>query len=384
MNPNFQDSFANLAAGLSADFVWPDPKSENWRQADLAGLLAESWKWQKNDSSPKLEIPAELADLPLVRVSNGKVVESPSWLTIRSIQEKPAARAISQLAAASGGLEIEISGRPEMPILLALDFDSTKPAAAIPSWLRLRFAENAKTEIIILARAESEASLLAISQLEFELSSSAQVAVSLLQLGSSPSRIWQGIAANLAARSELDFHAAAISTSWSRLEFSADLAGKSARLDLAGLQLAADSSSDFRFEIRHAAPETVSNQFFRGAAGESGRLVWVADAAVEPAAADAAAHQSAGFLELAKSAKIHAQPRLDIRTDRVAASHGCAIGRLQPQQLQFAASRGLPEPAARQLLAGAFLTESVNRIATRPARDFAARLVESRLAKLFP
>lgn len=384
MNPHFQDSFASLAAGLPVDFVWPNPKSESWRHADLAALLAENWHWLVNGSSPVFEIPTEFAGLPLIRVSNGRIVESPSWLPIRPIEEKPTEKILSWLAGSCGGFEMEISGQPEKPILLALDFAAAEPAAAIPSRLRLAFAPNSKSEIIILACANSDSGSLALSQLEFELAESASASISLFQIGSNAAKIWQRAEAKLGAGSTLSLHAFSDPTSWARLEFAAELAGQRARLDLGGLQLAAGASSDFRFEIRHAAPDTISNQFFRGAAGESGRLVWTSEAAVASAAVDAAAHQSAGFIELAKSAKIHAQPRLDIRTDRVAASHGCAIGRLQPEQLRFAASRGLPESAAQQLLARAFLAESISRIANQSARDFAARLVESRLAKLFP
>ncbi len=60
-------------------------------------------------------------------------------------------------------------------------------------------------------------------------------------------------------------------------------------------------------------------------------------------------------LMLDSSAKIDAIPALEIKTNDVKASHSATVSRVNPEDLFYAGSRGLPPDAARRLLVEGFL-----------------------------
>ena len=62
---------------------------------------------------------------------------------------------------------------------------------------------------------------------------------------------------------------------------------------------------------------------------------------------------------LSNRAEIDAKPELEIYADAVKASHGAAIGQLDPQALFYLRSRGLPQAQARQLLMNAWCREAL-------------------------
>jgi Fe-S cluster assembly protein SufD len=73
------------------------------------------------------------------------------------------------------------------------------------------------------------------------------------------------------------------------------------------------------------------------------------------------AQQTRGLL-LSDKAHVDVKPQLEIFADDVKCAHGAAIGQLDPEQLFYLRSRGLPEPRARNLLTYAFAAEVVDRI----------------------
>ena len=82
-------------------------------------------------------------------------------------------------------------------------------------------------------------------------------------------------------------------------------------------------------------------------------------------------------LLLSPRAGISARPQLEIYADDVKCSHGATVGELDPDQLFYLRSRGVPEAAARAILIRAFLAESLDPISCAPARAWMESLVES-------
>jgi Fe-S cluster assembly protein SufD len=73
-------------------------------------------------------------------------------------------------------------------------------------------------------------------------------------------------------------------------------------------------------------------------------------------------------LLLSPEAEIDSKPELEIYADDVKCSHGSTVGELDPDQLFYLRSRGVPEAEARSLLVRAFLNEALDPIAHEPAR----------------
>ena len=59
---------------------------------------------------------------------------------------------------------------------------------------------------------------------------------------------------------------------------------------------------------------------------------------------------------------MESRPQLEIYADDVQCSHGATTGYLNPDELFYLRSRGIPEPEARRLQMIAFLAPVLNRL----------------------
>ena len=82
-------------------------------------------------------------------------------------------------------------------------------------------------------------------------------------------------------------------------------------------------------------------------------------------------------LLLSPDAEIDAKPQLEIYADDVKCSHGATVGELDPDQLFYLRSRGVPEAEARSILVRAFLAEAMDPIGHEGARALLERAIEN-------
>ena len=73
---------------------------------------------------------------------------------------------------------------------------------------------------------------------------------------------------------------------------------------------------------------------------------------------------------------------VEIQANDVRCTHAAAIAQIDPEQLFYLRSRGLPEPAAKRLVIEGFLASLVERFEEGPVREVLAAALESRLAKV--
>lgn len=141
------------------------------------------------------------------------------------------------------------------------------------------------------------------------------------------------------------------------LSLEVDLDGKGASLDLAGASMSSGSEQvDISVVVRHNMPGCRSEQLFKSVAGGSSKvsfdgLVYVAQDAVRTVA-----HQQNHSLLLSESASVESRPQLEIYADDVECSHGATTGYLNPEELFYMRSRGIPEDVARDMQVQAFLS----------------------------
>jgi Fe-S cluster assembly protein SufD len=81
-------------------------------------------------------------------------------------------------------------------------------------------------------------------------------------------------------------------------------------------------------------------------------------------------------LLLSPDAEIDCKPQLEIYADDVKCSHGATIGELDPEQLFYMASRGIPAEAARALLVRAFLAEALDVVEDEAARTMLDKVID--------
>lgn len=155
----------------------------------------------------------------------------------------------------------------------------------------------------------------------------------------------------------------------SRAEFHATLTGPNAAVHLNAAQLlGAEQLGDVTTVVCHEAPNGASRQTVKSVLSGHARGVFQGRIEVARAAQKTDGYQMNQALLLSPTAEMDIKPELQIFADDVKCSHGAAIGALDPEQIFYLRSRGIPEAAARALLIRAFLAEALEPVTHEATR----------------
>ena len=136
---------------------------------------------------------------------------------------------------------------------------------------------------------------------------------------------------------------------------------------------------DFDTLQEHAAPDTISDLAFRGVLGGRSSAVWRGMIQVDEGAQKTDAFQESRNLLLSDKAHADAIPGLEIEANDVRCTHAAAIAQIDPEQLFYLHSRGVPTEQANRLVIEGFLSELVSRFEEGPVRETLAAALEKRL-----
>jgi Fe-S cluster assembly protein SufD len=151
-----------------------------------------------------------------------------------------------------------------------------------------------------------------------------------------------------------------------RHELYVELMGEGAASDLGGAcVLDHRRHGETRISVDHAAPNCVSEQFFRSVLGGRSRGVFNGRAQIREGADGSSVRQSNANLLLSPLAEMDTKPELEIYADEVEASHGATVGQLDETAVFYLRSRGLSDAAARRLLTAAFCHAVSDRLEDR-------------------
>ena len=136
-----------------------------------------------------------------------------------------------------------------------------------------------------------------------------------------------------------------------------DLIGPGAQAHVKALYLCkADEKVNFRILMHHRAPGCHSTQQVKGIAGGCAQVHFDGIIVVAPDAQQTEAFQENHNIVLTDEARVETKPQLEIYADDVKCSHGATVGRLNPDELFYMRSRGIPEIEARTLQMLSFLS----------------------------
>jgi Fe-S cluster assembly protein SufD len=131
--------------------------------------------------------------------------------------------------------------------------------------------------------------------------------------------------------------------------------------------------------IEHAAPNCMSNQFYKGVLDDQSTGAFSGRILVQPGAQKTNAYQKNQNILLTNEAKMNTKPQLEIYADDVKCSHGATVGQLDQEALFYMRSRGIGEQEARMLLMFAFALEITDNIGVEKLRERISELVNKRL-----
>jgi Fe-S cluster assembly protein SufD len=159
-----------------------------------------------------------------------------------------------------------------------------------------------------------------------------------------------------------------------------DLIGQGAIGRMTGFYFA-DGVQHFDHDTQqnHMAPNTTSDLLFKGALKDNSRSVWQGMIYVAPGAQKTDGYQSNSNLVLDKEARADSIPGLEIMADDVRCSHGASVGKIDPDEVFYLNSRGIPKEEAERLIIGGFFDPILQRIPFVRIRERMQQLIIDKL-----
>ncbi|MDX9864286.1 MAG: Fe-S cluster assembly protein SufD [Anaerolineaceae bacterium] len=142
-----------------------------------------------------------------------------------------------------------------------------------------------------------------------------------------------------------------------------DLAGQGSEGRMSGFYFTDDSQHlDHDTQQNHLAPNTTSDLLFKGALMGKSRSVWQGMIYVAPGADKTDGYQSNRNLILNSDSRADSIPGLEIKADDVRCTHGATVGKIDPEQVFYLLSRGIPQEEAEKLIVEGFFDPIMQRI----------------------
>jgi Fe-S cluster assembly protein SufD len=142
-----------------------------------------------------------------------------------------------------------------------------------------------------------------------------------------------------------------------------DLIGRGATGRMSGFYFTDnDQHLDHDTQQNHMAPDTTSDLLFKGALKGRSRSVWQGMIYVAPGAQKTDGYQANRNLVLSKKSRADSIPGLEIMADDVRCTHGATVGKIDPEEVFYLRSRGIPYPMAERLIVEGFFDPIMQRI----------------------
>ncbi|MDH5506760.1 MAG: Fe-S cluster assembly protein SufD, partial [Anaerolineae bacterium] len=178
----------------------------------------------------------------------------------------------------------------------------------------------------------------------------------------------------------LDWIVGALGSKLSKNFSELDLNGVGASGRMSGFYFTdGDQHLDQDTQQNHRAPNTTSDLLFKGALIGRSRSVWQGMIYVAPDAQKTDGYQHNPNLILSDNARADSIPGLEILADDVRCTHGSTIGNIDPNELFYLRSRGIPLRDAQQLIIEGFFDPVLRRI---PFDSLRARYSQAIVNKL--
>ena len=387
----------------------PTAAAEEWRYSaiadfDLAAyqLVGTGSRFPQDGSWAGVDGGANGAATAVLDIADGHVVASAG---LEKLSEQGVR--VGPLADAAGGAEIlgsvvdgasdyftvlndAFAGCPivvDVPAGVAVDgvialrhYAGATGAATFPR-LVVRVGQGGAAKVLDMHRSAGTA--LVVPVVELDVAQAAHLGYVNLQ--QHDQRTWQ-IAAHT-ARVERDATLVAASVvlggGYARTRTDTRLVGRGASGDLLSAYFGSgDQILDFRTYQDHAAPDTTSNLLFKGAVGDSARSVYTGLIRVRPDARGTNAYQTNRNLKLSEDAWAESVPNLEIENNDVRCSHASAVGPVDPDQVFYLESRGVPTPVAERLIVAGFFDEVIDELPVRAVEGAAREALDLKLNQM--
>jgi Fe-S cluster assembly protein SufD len=357
----------------------PTRKLEAWRYTDLKSLASISFA----DSAPAA-VPENLPDLGIPRLVflNGAYKAAlstpPAYLADFAEVAEASTMPLAQINAAHArdGITVKIPEHTDAGALLLISHASATAPLAFHPRHRITLTAGAKLTLIEVSTGTG---IYWHNQVtDIALHEHATLSHYRLQDEGPDAFHLATIRARIAAHAAYEAFTATIGAKLSRAEFHATLMGPHAHTHLNAAQLLRHQQhADFTTVVAHDAENCASRQTVKSVLSGHARGVFQGRIEVARAAQKTDGYQMTQALLLSDTAEMDIKPELEIFADDVKCSHGATIGALDPEQLFYLRSRGIPEPESRAMLIRAFLEEAFEPVTHEAAKTLFDRAIET-------
>jgi Fe-S cluster assembly protein SufD len=382
------------AAEQLREVGWPSWREENWRYANL-----RAWEQLPSfqpaapagpEALAQFALPAPIAGFERLVFLDGVAVPrasayagshpAPIELPSSWPPEQRLGALTDLFALDSAVLRVREAASIE---LLFITSERGAQAAVYPRLL-LELAAHARATLIERHLGVASASGLVCGNVRIELAHAAQLDHYRLQQCGTRALWSDTLSARLHSDARYRVRQIGLGAATARTSALVTLAGRGASVSWQALAVGRGTQvQDTALRVDHLAPETVTEERFRGIADEHARLAFSAHVLIDQSAPGAEARQSLRGLIEGVGAEIDLRPRLEIHTDEVRAQHGATTGRLDENQLFYLLARGIERKAAQALLKWAFLSDVLRVIELPQLRAEAERAAAGQLQGLF-
>ena len=357
----------------------PTRKLEAWRYTDLRALAAISFA----EPAP-VAAPADLPDLGMPRIVflNGAYVEALSTPSafcqgfdrVAEASSLPLAKINAEHA--RDGVTLTVPDGVDAGALLLVSYASAATPIAFHPRHRITLGAGGRLTLIEVAMGQGVYWHNPVT--DIALHENATLSHFRLQDEGAESFHLATIRAKIAAGAAYESFSAVIGAKLSRAEFHATLMGPGGKTHLNAAQLlGGHQHGDFTSIVAHDAPNCSSRQTVKSVLDGHARGVFQGRIEVARAAQKTDGYQMNQALLLSDTAEIDIKPELEIFADDVKCSHGATIGALDPEQVFYLRSRGIPEDQARAMLIRAFLNEALEPVTHEAARALFETAIEN-------
>jgi Fe-S cluster assembly protein SufD len=286
--------------------------------------------------------------------------------------QSPVARPFAALntAAATDGVLIRVTGRPDRPVSLVYQHKDTSSDAMLHHVVKL----ESGAEFTLLENGPAAARFCKV--MEVEVGAGAQFHHIRAQGRDHERRAVTHLFARVAEGATLKSFTLTSNGRLTRNEAVVDLVGEGAVAHLAGATLGdGEFLHDDTVFVTHSAPGCESRQVFKKVLKNGAVGVFQGKILVKQAAQQTDGYQISQSLLLDEDSQFLAKPELEIYADDVKCSHGSTSGAIDETALFYLRARGVPRAEAENLLVLAFVAEALAEIEDeRLAEDIRDRL----------
>jgi Fe-S cluster assembly protein SufD len=142
-----------------------------------------------------------------------------------------------------------------------------------------------------------------------------------------------------------------------------------------------DQHIDVRTLQDHAAPQCTSDLLSKGALRDRSRAVYSGWVLVRPGAQKTNAFQTNRNIVLSEHAKADSIPNLEIEANDVRCGHAASVGPVDPDEVFYLQTRGIPADEAERLIVTGFFQEVLDRVTLDEVREGVERAIQDELGK---